>query len=211
MSGLVVASVVASEKGGFMRSHDCVKHHDRFRPVLAARPDNRAHIMASWLAAALVIHFAPTIDTSHALVSAMEQTLEHSELCQFVRLIPPSFLRWLIREFGIKGEAHSTPLTCADVPFHDNGIIKEMPTCLKGVSIHPSQQTQHPISFDGQFSDTTSAKSEICGDREIRTEENRRTSRRSACELEIVPASRTYPGRSVGRSGRPTSPVGRCS
>ena len=27
----------------------------------------------------------------------------------------------------------------------------------------------------------------------------------------IVPASRTYPGRSVGRSGRPTSPVGRCS
>ena len=42
-------------------------------------------------------------------------------------------------------------------------------------------------------------------------EKKRRTSRRSASELGIVPASRTYPGRSVGRSGRPTSRVGRCS
>ena len=57
----------------------------------------------------------------------------------------------------------------------------------------------------------SSAKSKIYGDREIRTKEKRRTSRRSACELGIVPASRTYPARSVGRSGRPTSPVGRCS
>ena len=30
-----------------------------------------------------------------------------------------------------------------------------MPTFLRGVSIHPSHQTQHPISFDGQFSDIT--------------------------------------------------------
>ena len=51
-----------------------------------------------------------------------------------------------------------------------------------------------------------SAKSEIYGDREIRTEENRRTNRRSACELGIVPASRTYPGRSVGRSSSPPVP-----
>ena len=44
----------------------------------------RAHIMA-----ALAIRFAPTIDdTSHALVSAMKHTLAHSELYQFVRLIP---------------------------------------------------------------------------------------------------------------------------
>ena len=50
------------------------------------------------------------------------------------------------------------------------------------------------------------------GDREIRTKEKWRTSRRSACELGIVTASRTYPARSVGRrSGRPTSPAGRCS
>ena len=48
----------------------------------------RAHIMA-----ALAIRFAPTIDTSHALVSTMKHTLAHSEPYQFVRLIPPSFLR----------------------------------------------------------------------------------------------------------------------
>ena len=30
-----------------------------------------------------------------------------------------------------------------------------MPTFLRGVSIHPSHQTQHPISFDDQFSDIT--------------------------------------------------------
>ena len=48
----------------------------------------RAHIMA-----ALAIHFAPTIDTSHALVSTMEHTLAHSELYQFIRLTPPSFLQ----------------------------------------------------------------------------------------------------------------------
>ena len=53
----------------------------------------RAHIMA-----ALAIHFAPTIDTSHALVSTMEHTLAHSELYQFIRLIPPSFLQWLIQK-----------------------------------------------------------------------------------------------------------------
>ena len=106
----------------------------------------RAHIMT-----ALALHFAPTIDTSHALVYAMEHTLAHSELNQFVRLIPPSFLRWLIQEFDIKGQAYSTPLTCIDAPFHDNGIITEMPTFLRGVSIHPSHQTQHPISFDDQF------------------------------------------------------------
>ena len=49
-----------------------------------------------------------------------------------------------------------------------------------------------------------SARSEICGDRENRTEENWRTNRRSACELGLVPASRTYPGvgRSVGREDR---------
>ena len=70
-------------------------------------------------------------------------------------------------------------------------------------SRHPASQL--PV---GELGATTSAKSEICGDREIRTEENRRTSRRSACELGgIVAASRTYPGRSVGRSKRPTSPV----
>ena len=102
----------------------------------------------------MAIHFAPTIDTSHALVSAMEHTLAHSELCKFARLIPPSFLRWLIQEFGIKGEEYSTPLTCVDVPFYDNGIITEMPTFLKGASIHPSHQTQRPVSFDDQFSDT---------------------------------------------------------
>ena len=67
------------------------------------------------------------------------------------------------------------------------------------------------MTFVPRYLHGGSAKSEICGDREIRTEENRRTNRRSACELGIVPASRTYPGRSVGRSGRPTSPVGRCS
>ena len=58
---------------------------------------------------------------------------------------------------------------------------------------------------------TRIATVKVCGHRKKRTEENRRTSRRSACELGIVPASRTYPARSVGRSGRPTSPVGRCS
>ena len=58
----------------------------------------RAHIMA-----ALAIHFAPTIDTSHAIVPTMEHTLAHSELYQFIRLIPPSFLQWLIQEFDIKG------------------------------------------------------------------------------------------------------------
>ena len=105
--------------------------------------------------AALAIHFAPTVDTSHALVSTMEHTLAHSELYQFIRLIPPSFLQWLIQEFDIKGEAYSTPLTCIDVPFHDNGIITKMPTFLRGVSIHPSHQTQHPIPFDDQFSDIT--------------------------------------------------------
>ena len=57
---------------------------------------------------ALALHFAPTIDTSRALVSAMEHTLLHSELYQFVRLTSPSFLRWLIQEFDIKGEAYST-------------------------------------------------------------------------------------------------------
>ena len=59
---------------------------------------SRAHIMT-----ALAIRFAPTIDMSHALVSTMKHTLAHSELYQFVRLIPPSFLPWLIQEFGIKG------------------------------------------------------------------------------------------------------------
>ena len=58
-------------------------------------------------------------------------------------------------EFDIKGEAYSTPLTCIDAPFHDNGIITEMPIFLRGVSIHPLHQTQHPIPFDDQFSDTT--------------------------------------------------------
>ena len=56
-----------------------------------------------------------------------------------------------------------------------------------------------------------SAKSNLYGDRGIRTKEKRRTSRRSECDLGIVPARRTYPARSVGRSGRPASPVGRCS
>ena len=60
----------------------------------------RAHIMA-----ALALHFAPTIDTSHSLISAMEHALTYSELYQFVRLIPPSLLQWLIQEFAIKGEA----------------------------------------------------------------------------------------------------------
>jgi len=65
----------------------------------------RAHIMTALAA----LHFAPTIDTAHALVPAMEHaSLAHSELCQFVRLIPPYFLRWLIQEFGIKGEVYST-------------------------------------------------------------------------------------------------------
>ena len=54
----------------------------------------------------------------------------------------------------MKGEAYSTPLTCIDAPFHDNAIITEMPIFLKGASIHPLHQTQHPISFDDQFSDT---------------------------------------------------------
>jgi len=87
---------------------------------------SRAHIMA-----ALALHFAPTIDTSHALVSAMEHTLVHSELYQFVRLTPPSFLRWLIKEFDIKGEAYSTPLTCIDAPFHDDGTLQKCQPSLE--------------------------------------------------------------------------------
>ena len=88
----------------------------------------RAHIMA-----ALATHFAPTVDTPHVLVSTMEHVLAHSELYQSVRLIPPSFLRWLIQEFNIKGEAYSTPLTCIDVPFHDNGIITK---CLLSLGVY---------------------------------------------------------------------------
>ena len=84
---------------------------------------------------ALALHFAPTIDTSHALVSAMEHTLVHSELYQFVRLTPPSFLRWLIQEFDIKGEAYSTPLTCIDVSFHDDGTITETVHCVFCVAL----------------------------------------------------------------------------
>ena len=42
--------------------------------------------LTSWhIMTALALHFAPTIDTSHALaVSAMEHTLAHSELYKFV-------------------------------------------------------------------------------------------------------------------------------
>ena len=78
----------------------------------------------------------------------MEHTLKYSELYQFVRLIPPPLLQWLIQEFDIKGEAYSTPLTCTDAPFHDNGIITEMPIFFTGVSIHPftsNSTTSHLI------------------------------------------------------------------
>ena len=79
-------------------------------------------------------------------------------------------------------------------------------TCIR--VLHDLTPSRLCLERVGETASGTSAKSKIYGDREIRTKEKRRTSRRSACELGIVPASRTYPARSVGRSGRPTSPVG---
>ena len=93
---------------------------------------SRAHIIT-----ALALHFAPTVDASHVLVSSMTHALKHSEMYQLVRLVSPTLLRWLIEEFDIKGEAYSTPLTCLDVASHDSGGITAMPIFLQGVSIHP--------------------------------------------------------------------------
>ena len=59
----------------------------------------RAHIMT-----ALALHFAPTIDTSHALISAMEHTLAHSELYQFVRLIPRLFFGGSYKNLALKAK-----------------------------------------------------------------------------------------------------------
>ena len=70
---------------------------------------DRAHILTD-----LAIQFAPQADLAHVITSIMNHVVAHPDLYRYVRLTPPALLLWLVREFDIKGEAFSTPMTCFD-------------------------------------------------------------------------------------------------
>ena len=85
----------------------------------------------------------------------MNHLVAHPDLCRYVRLTPPALLLWLVREFGIKGEAFSTPMTCFDTSTLEGSHFTSMPTSLRGVSVHPSYLTRRPVAFEEQFYDIT--------------------------------------------------------
>ena len=85
----------------------------------------------------------------------MNHVIAHPDLYQYVRLTPPALLLWLVREFDIKGEAFSTPMTCFDTSTLEDSHFASMPTFLRGVSVHPLYLTRRPVAFEEHFSDIT--------------------------------------------------------
>ena len=127
---------------------DCGPGDQRvLRAVILA---DRAHILTD-----LAVQFAPQVNLAHVITSVVNHVIAHPDLYQYVRITPPALLLWLVREFDIKSEAFSTPMTCFDTSTLDDSCFDNMPTFLRGVSMHPLYLTRHPVTFDEQFSDST--------------------------------------------------------
>ena len=111
---------------------------------------DRAHVLTD-----LAVQLDPQVNLAHVTTSIVNHVIAHPDLYQYVRLTPPALLLWLVREFDIKGEAFSTPMTCFDTSTLEDSHFTSMPTFLRGVSVHPLYQTRRPVTFEEQFSDPT--------------------------------------------------------
>ena len=100
---------------------------------------DRAHILTD-----LAVQFAPQVNLAHVITSVVNHVIAHPDLYQYVRVTPPALLLWLVREFDIKSEAFSTPMTCFDTSTLDDSCLDNMPTFLRGVSMHPLVPNQTP-------------------------------------------------------------------
>ena len=128
---------------------DCGPGHQRtLRAIVLA---GRAHIIAD-----LAVQFAPQVDIAHVFAMTVSHVSAHPGLYEYVRITPPALLMRLVREFDLAGEAFSTPMmTCVDTPSLEHSHFTQMPTFLRGVSVHPWHQTRCPPPFEDQFSDPT--------------------------------------------------------